>query len=107
MEHNEQYADDQDENKPPQGLIQEQKQRQISGILQPATDIPVVLLEDQQSQNNIEDKIEASVCGDNEIKGEYEFVSRYLQRVNVKHILLVVLQLVSNTSLFTYVRFTS
>ncbi|XP_042240559.1 probable inactive serine/threonine-protein kinase bub1 isoform X2 [Homarus americanus] len=51
---NDMYFEDQDENRPPPGMVQQREYRQVSGVLQPAADIPFLPLEDQESQKESE-----------------------------------------------------
>lgn len=57
------YADDQDENKPPVGLVQQQEHRQLAGILKPATNVPYLPLEDQQTEIDEEGMSEGGQSG--------------------------------------------
>ncbi|XP_069178284.1 LOW QUALITY PROTEIN: mitotic checkpoint serine/threonine-protein kinase BUB1 [Procambarus clarkii] len=62
LDPNDQYMEDQDENRPPPGLVQQQEHRQITGILQPSANIPILPL-DQCPQEDMEINKKDSKCG--------------------------------------------
>ncbi|KAK8727798.1 hypothetical protein OTU49_009461 [Cherax quadricarinatus] len=66
---NNQYVEDQDENRPPPGLVQQREHRQITGILQPSVDIPTLPPDDQEQEKEAGKKNEALDSGSRGAEG--------------------------------------
>lgn len=60
---NDLYADDNNENDPPVGFVQQKEFRSTAGILQPATNIPVLIVEEAEGTEVEEEKVEGAAGG--------------------------------------------
>lgn len=66
------YVDENNENNPPAGFVQQKEFRTTSGILQPATNVPVLPLEEAEK---LEETEKATGCKDDGAKADFGIVS--------------------------------
>ncbi|XP_047474733.1 uncharacterized protein LOC125029042 [Penaeus chinensis] len=78
---NDLYLDDNDENDPPAGFVQPKEFRSTSGILQPATNIPVLIVEEANEPEVEEEKVEGAVGRGDGTRGDLERDDDYLDDI--------------------------
>lgn len=78
---NDLFADDNNENDPPAGFVQQKEFRSTSGILQPATNVPVLLVEDTDRPEVEEEKVEGAVGSADRTRGDLGGDDDYLDDI--------------------------